>query len=79
MADLQRRKQQWLDAGLKVLEIDHNWCHSIYTRDPNDNLVEFCATTGCFSDADRETALAALDAEVPAFSPPPASIDVIDP
>ena len=76
MADLERRKQQWLAAGLEVLEIDHNWCHSIYTKDPNDNLVEFCATTGAFTPADRETALAALTAAEPAFSPPPASLDV---
>jgi len=60
MADLQRRKQQWLDAGLEVMDIDHKWCHSIYTRDPNGTLVEFCVTTGSFSDGDRATALQAL-------------------
>ncbi len=79
MADLERRKQRWLDAGLQVMEIDHNWCYSIYTKDPNDNLVEFCATTGSFSAVDRETAIAALTATEPEFSPPPASVDFIDP
>lgn len=74
--DLARRKQQWLDAGLDVMEIDHNWCHSIYTRDPNGNLVEFCLTTGTFTGEDRATALEALSAERPDFSPPPASIEV---
>ena len=74
MDELQMRKQQWLGAGLDVLEIDHNWCHSIYTKDPNDNLVEFCVTTGEFSEADREAALAALTATEPEFSPPPASM-----
>ena len=39
--DLQRRCKEWQAAGLSVLEIDHNWCHSIYTKDPNGNLVEF--------------------------------------
>lgn len=73
-ADLDRRKQQWLGAGLDVLEIDHNWCHSIYTKDPNDNLVEFCLTTGAFTQADRDEALAALSAREPAFSKPPAGI-----
>ena len=73
-ADLERRREQWLAAGLQVLEIDHNWCHSIYTKDPNDNLVEFCLTTGSFTAQDRDTALAALTAERPEFSPPPASI-----
>ncbi len=72
--DLERRRQQWLGAGLEVLEIDHNWCRSIYTRDPNDNVVEFCLTTGTFTADDRETALAAMSAKEPEFSPPPASI-----
>lgn len=74
MAELQMRKAQWLGAGLQVLEVDHNWCHSIYTKDPNDNLVEFCVTTGEFNDGDRAAALAALTATEPEFSPPPASI-----
>jgi catechol 2,3-dioxygenase-like lactoylglutathione lyase family enzyme len=76
MQELEQRKQQWLDAGLQVLEIDHNWCHSIYTKDPNDNLVEFCLTTGSFSSTDRQQALAALSATTPDFSPPPAAINV---
>ncbi len=74
-ADLERRRQQWLDAGKQVMEIDHNWCHSIYTKDPNDNLVEFCLTTGSFSAEDRERALAALDEEKPQFSKPPAKVE----
>lgn len=65
MADLQRRKQQWLDAGMEVMEIDHKWCHSIYTRDPNGILVEFCVTTGSFSDGDRAAALQALTSREP--------------
>lgn len=73
-ADLDRRRQQWLDAGLDVLEIDHNWCHSVYTKDPNGNFVEFCLTTGSFSPADREAALFALTAEKPDFSKPPANV-----
>ncbi len=73
-ADLDRRQQQWLDAGLDVLEIDHNWCHSIYTKDPNDNLVEFCLTTGSFTEADRERALEALTRDDVDASKPPATI-----
>lgn len=75
-AELEQRRQQWLDAGLDVLEVDHNWCHSIYTKDPNDNVVEFCLTTGSFTAEDREAALAALTAEKPAFSKPPAAMQV---
>lgn len=78
-AELDRRRQQWLDAGHQVMEIDHNWCHSIYTKDPNDNLVEFCLTTGSFTAEDREHALAALDMEAPEFSKPPAKIEVHKP
>ena len=75
MEELKSRKQAWLDAGLDVLEIDHNWCYSIYTRDPNGTMVEFCLTTGNFYEQDRAEALRALTASEPEFSPPPASID----
>ena len=75
-ADYERRKQQWLGAGLDVMEVDHNWCKSIYTKDPNDNLVEFCLTTGSFSEEDRKTALAELETKAPNFSKPPASMQV---
>ena len=73
---LQMRKDQWLAAGLDVMEIDHNWCHSIYTKDPNDNLVEFCLTTGSFTEDDRAHALAQLTSTDPEFSKPPASMQV---
>ncbi len=74
--ELQMRKQQWLDGGHNVMEIDHNWCHSIYTKDPNDNLVEFCLTTGEFSEADRKFAMRQLEATEPEFSKPPANTEV---
>lgn len=70
-----RRKQRWLDAGCDVLEIDHVWCRSIYTKDPNDNLVEFCLTTGSFTAEDRARALEALTAQQMPFSKPAARID----
>jgi len=67
--ELEAKKQIWLAAGLKVFEIDHNWCHSIYTSDPNGNAVEYCLTTATFSADDRARALAAL--EETAFNPTP--------
>jgi catechol 2,3-dioxygenase-like lactoylglutathione lyase family enzyme len=70
--ELEQRRERWNAAGLDVLEIDHNWCHSVYTRDPNGNMVEFCLTTGSFSAGDRERALAALDETEMNPSPPPA-------
>ena len=44
-ADLDRRRDRWLAHGADVMEIDHDWCVSIYTTDPNGILVEFCLTT----------------------------------
>ena len=79
MDELQARKQRWLDAGLQVVEIDHNWCYSIYTWDPNGNFVEFCVTTGAFTTADRERALQALSAKTMEFSEPPASVEFLPP
>ena len=28
-----------------MIRIDHGWCISIYTLDPNGIMVEFCVTT----------------------------------
>ncbi len=59
--DLARRRERWLDAGCDVVEIDHGWCVSIYTRDPNQILVEWCTSTRPFTEADEREALALLD------------------
>ncbi len=75
MEELIAWKDKWSAAGLDVLEIDHNWCHSVYTQDPNGNMVEFCLTTGAFTDADRERALAAMDETE--FNPSPAPAKVM--
>ncbi len=74
--ELNAWREKWNAAGLDVLEIDHNWCHSVYTRDPNGNMVEFCLTTGSFTEADRERALAALDETEFKPSPAPANIQI---
>jgi catechol 2,3-dioxygenase-like lactoylglutathione lyase family enzyme len=60
VADLERRRERLLENGYGVMEIDHGWCQSIYTRDPGGTLVEFCTTTRDFDTGDRERALAAL-------------------
>jgi catechol 2,3-dioxygenase-like lactoylglutathione lyase family enzyme len=73
--ELDERRAQWQAAGLDVLEIDHNWCRSIYAKDPNGNTVEFCLTTGAFDAADRERALEALTAESMDFSDPPGAVE----
>lgn len=56
LADLEARKKRLLDHGVDVMEIDHGWCASIYARDPNGILVEFCTTTREFTDADHAEA-----------------------
>ncbi len=63
--DLALRRDRWLDHGVDVMEIDHGWCTSIYARDPNSILVEFCTSTREFTAADREEALELLAAESP--------------
>jgi len=71
VADLDRRRERLLANGYAVMEIDHGWCRSIYTRDPNGILVEFCTTTRAFDADDRRRALEALRSERPALEPPP--------
>lgn len=68
--DLARRREHWLDCGVDVMEIDHGWCRSIYTRDPNGILVEFCATTDA-GFADPEKALRLLADPEPPLDPQP--------
>lgn len=58
--ELERRCEHWLECGYPVIDIDHGWCHSIYTTDPNATLVEWCCTTGAASEQDRARALEAL-------------------
>lgn len=60
LSEIEKAKQRWLDNGYSVLEIDHRWCYSVYTTDPSGTLVEFCVTTGTFSEEDRELAHRAL-------------------
>lgn len=50
----------WLRSGRDVTEIDYGWCRSIYTKDPNDNTIEFCLTTGALTVEDRNLAVKAL-------------------
>ena len=74
--ELDQRRAQWTAAGKSVMEVDHNWCRSIYTKDPNDNLVEFCLTTGTFTEDNRSRALAAMGEAEAKFTPPPAAVKI---
>lgn len=71
LKDIERRKQAWLDGGVDVMEIDHGFCVSIYTMDPNGILVEFCTDTAPYTQADRDEALRILSADQPELEDPP--------
>ncbi len=73
---LRQKREMWLAGGYDVMEIDHNWCKSIYTRDPNGTMVEYCVTTGTFTAEDRELALKAVTSDDVPQSRPPKSIQM---
>ena len=69
--ELEQKKNLWLEHGYDVLWIDHHWCTSVYTLDPNGTLVEFCTTNDEFSQDDRERAQRALAGDEIEQSAPP--------
>ncbi|MFM8973072.1 MAG: VOC family protein [Actinomycetota bacterium] len=69
LADLDARQHRLLAHGIDVARIDHGWCTSIYTADPNDIMVEFCCTTRVFDADDHAEAAALLAAEQPPLGP----------
>lgn len=71
LEDITRRRERWLAHGVDVMEIDHGWCTSIYAKDPNGVLVEFCTSTRALTQADREQAVARLADPAPALDEEP--------
>ncbi len=69
--DLTSKRDRWLSKGYDVVEIDHEFCVSIYTDDPNGILVEFCCTTRPFDDEDRAQAKQRLADALPGMDPDP--------
>ncbi len=58
------------DNGIPdIMRIDHGWCTSIYTLDPNGIMVEFCVTTNAdeFGEQTPEEALQMLRQPVTEF------------
>jgi catechol 2,3-dioxygenase-like lactoylglutathione lyase family enzyme len=43
--ELEQRKQDWLDNGYHVSQTDHEFIRSIYTFDPDGNLIEWTYDT----------------------------------
>jgi len=58
--DFDRHRERWRDCGFTVLEVDHEFCHSIYIRDPEGNTVEFCHTVRDFTDDEKKHAMELL-------------------
>ncbi|MFT4713185.1 MAG: catechol 2,3-dioxygenase-like lactoylglutathione lyase family enzyme [Candidatus Azotimanducaceae bacterium] len=55
-------KKKMAEANVEpIMEVDHEWCHSIYYADPNGIMVEFCLDTPGFI-PDREKAKSLLTA-----------------
>ena len=46
LEELETMTKQMHERGIEhIMRIDHGWCTSIYTLDPNGIMVEFCVTT----------------------------------
>jgi catechol 2,3-dioxygenase-like lactoylglutathione lyase family enzyme len=46
LEELEAMTKRMHERGIEdILRIDHGWCVSIYTLDPNGIMVEFCVTT----------------------------------
>ena len=46
LEELETMTAQMHENGIdQIMRIDHGWCTSIYTLDPNGIMVEFCVTT----------------------------------
>jgi catechol 2,3-dioxygenase-like lactoylglutathione lyase family enzyme len=58
-------KKRWLDLGCDVFEVDHGFCTSIYTTDPDGTLVEWCLDTRELDEDDRAQAAAAIHDPAP--------------
>jgi catechol 2,3-dioxygenase-like lactoylglutathione lyase family enzyme len=76
MEDLGRRRDRWLAQGHDVMEIDHDWCWSVYTTDPNGIMVEFCTLLRDFTAEDRAEALRLLKEANPSLRRDPKSVRI---
>ena len=66
--ELDACRRRWVEHGHDVLEVDHEWCVSIYTLDPNGIMVEFCFTTRAFTAEEVDRAAQLLEDAAPEIS-----------
>ncbi|MFN8021233.1 MAG: VOC family protein [Acidimicrobiales bacterium] len=76
---LAARRDVWRSHGHTVVEVDHDFCISIYTKDPNGNMVEFCHTTRDFTPEERRRAVEILHEADPEMEPHAAKITIHPP
>lgn len=51
---LEARREELLAKGIDVtVVVDHEWCRSIYLRDPNGLQLEYCVSVRGFNDDDK--------------------------
>lgn len=79
MEELHDHRDRWRRHGYTVLEIDHEFCVSIYIRDPSSNMVEFCHSVRGFTDAERARAAAIVADPNPALDQETAKVSVWQP
>ncbi|HVM09956.1 MAG TPA: VOC family protein, partial [Acidimicrobiales bacterium] len=68
---MEQMRERWREHGCYVAHVDHGFCQSIYTTDPNGITVEFCCTLRDFDDTDVAEAEALLSADEPPLSEAP--------
>ena len=74
LAELVDRRERWRDQGYDVLEVDHEFCVSIYTVDPNGILVEWCADARALTAGERERAHAVVHDPAPSLEEAPTPV-----
>jgi catechol-2,3-dioxygenase len=52
--ELEAKREELIAKDVDVTPVvDHEWCRSIYFRDPNGLLLEYCATVRAFTADDK--------------------------
>lgn len=68
---LDDRRRNWCAHGHTVAEVDHEFCVSIYTSDPDGNTVEFCHDIRPFTAEEKKRALELMHEARPAADKDP--------
>lgn len=67
--ELEERKQRLLACGCTVSQVDHEFIESVYTKDPDGNMVEFTYDKRPLNQQDIDEAEALLVDDTPAVLP----------